>query len=250
MIVGAPMVNLTGLFVFISTAFTAGGKRLNKKITKIERTISISEAKHLSVCRLTSKAMDNNSISDIEFNSILLEIEQNYSLKSSWEIKQEAYLRLTSRPFKKQIKEDYQKEIRSLVNIMKQDLHFKRHWTGWILFLQRTCKFNLTKYMLSIQGISWLIYDWFIFLPVIKPCSRKVGHFLGFGFLVFIQWKMPFSEELIMRFQRVCEKIQNSIKVVESHKFEINQATHNLKIMDISQMDRELNNYKIVFEEY
>ena len=78
--------------------------------------------------------------------------------------------------------------------------------------------------MLSIQGISWLIYDWFIFLPIIKPCSRKVGYFLGFGFLVFIQWKMPFSEELTMRFQRVCEKIQNSIKVVESHKFEINQA--------------------------
>lgn len=61
---------------------------------------------------------------------------------------------------------------------------------------------------------------------------------------------MPFSEELTMRFQRVCEKIQNSIKVVESHKFEINQAIHNLEIMDISQMDRELNNYKIVFEEY
>ena len=58
--------------------------------------------------------MDNNSISDIEFNSILLETEQYYSLKSSWEIKQEAYLRLTSRPFKKQIKEEYQKEIRSL----------------------------------------------------------------------------------------------------------------------------------------
>ena len=232
------MVNLTGLFVFISTAFTAGGKRLNRKITKIERTISISEAKHLSVCRLTSKAMDNNSISDIEFNSNLLELEQNYSLKSSWEIKQEAYLRLMSRPFKKQVKEEYQKEIRSLVNIMKQDLHFKRHWTGWILFLQRTCKFNLTKYMLSIQGISWLIYDWFIFLPIIKPRSRKVGFFLGFGFLVFIQWKMPFSEELTMRFQRVCEKIQNSIKVVESHKFEINQAIHNLEIMDISQRDR------------
>ena len=61
---------------------------------------------------------------------------------------------------------------------------------------------------------------------------------------------MPFSKELTMRFQRVCEKIQNSIKVVESHKFEINQAIHNLEIMDISQMDRELNNYKIVFEEY
>ena len=245
MIVRAPMVNLTGLFIFISTAFSAGGKRLNKKITKIERTISISEAKHLSVCRLTSKAMDNNSISDIEFNSNLLELEQNYSLKSSWEIKQEAYLRLMSRPFKKQVKEEYQKEIRSLVNIMKQDLHLKRHWTGWILFLQRTCKFNLIKYMLSIQGISWLIYDWFIFLPIIKPCSRKVGYFLGFGFLVFIQWKMPFSEELTMRFQRVCEKIQNSIKVVESHmgewqeiQFEINQAIHSLEIMDISQRDR------------
>ena len=189
--------------------------------------------------------MDNNSISDIEFNSNLLELEQNCSLKSSWEIKQEAYLRLMSRLFKKQVKEEYQKEIRSLVNIMKQDLHFKRHWTGWILFLQRTCKFNLTKYMLSIQGISWLIYDWFIFLPIIKPCSRKVGYFLGFGFLVFIQWKMPFSEELTMRFQRVCEKIQNSIKVVESHmgewqeiQFEINQAIHSLEIMDISQRDR------------
>ena len=99
--------------------------------------------------------------------------------------------------------------------------------------------------MLSIQGISWLIYDWFIFLPIIKPCSRKVGYFLGFGFLVFIQWKMPFSEELTMRFQRVCEKIQNSIKVVESHmgewqeiQFEINQAIHSLEIMDISQRDR------------
>ena len=36
MIVGAPMVNLTGLFIFISTAFTAGGKDSIRKLQKLK----------------------------------------------------------------------------------------------------------------------------------------------------------------------------------------------------------------------
>ena len=75
------MTVLAGFLGFMSTAFSAGSKTLNKKITKHEKTISIAEAKHLSVSGLFSKAIENNYISDIEFNLILHEIEQYKSLK-------------------------------------------------------------------------------------------------------------------------------------------------------------------------
>ena len=45
------MASLAGFLGFMSTAFTAGSKTLNKKITKHEKTISKAEAKHVSVRR-------------------------------------------------------------------------------------------------------------------------------------------------------------------------------------------------------
>ena len=42
-----------------------------KKLQNMKKTISIAETKHLSASGLFSKAIENNSISDIEFNSIL-----------------------------------------------------------------------------------------------------------------------------------------------------------------------------------
>ena len=58
------------------------GARLSiRKLQNMKKTISIAETKHLSVSGLFSKAIESNSISDIEFNSILHEIEQCKSLK-------------------------------------------------------------------------------------------------------------------------------------------------------------------------
>ena len=49
MIVGAPLAGIAGLLGFISTTMTVGGRRLNKKITTHEKTISLAEAKHLLI---------------------------------------------------------------------------------------------------------------------------------------------------------------------------------------------------------
>ena len=48
-IAGVPMAGLPGFFNIISTVFSVESKSLNKKIVEHEKTISINEAKHLSV---------------------------------------------------------------------------------------------------------------------------------------------------------------------------------------------------------
>ena len=80
-IIGAPIAGIAALLGTFSTAASASSGRLNKKVTKHEKTISLAESKHLSVSRLVSKAMSDGSISDLEFNLILREIENYYSLK-------------------------------------------------------------------------------------------------------------------------------------------------------------------------
>ena len=79
--VGPPLAGVAGLFGFIASAFTVGGRRLTTKISKHEKTVALAEAKHCSISRLISKALEDKSISDAEFNLILREIEQYYSLK-------------------------------------------------------------------------------------------------------------------------------------------------------------------------
>ena len=60
---------------------STGSERLNKKLTKHEKTVSLAESQHLSVSRLVSKAMSDGTITDVEFNLILREIDNYYSLK-------------------------------------------------------------------------------------------------------------------------------------------------------------------------
>ena len=88
------------------------------------------------------------------------------------------------------------------------------------------------------------------FCPLLNHVVEKLAIFWVLVFWFSYNERCLFQRNLPWDFKESVKKIQNSIKVVESHKFEINQAIHNLEIMDISQMDRELNNYKIVFEEY
>ena len=80
-IASAPIAGFAAVTGTFSTAASVGSGRLNKKVTKHEKTISLAESKHLSISRLVSKAMIDGSISDAEFNLILREIENYYYLK-------------------------------------------------------------------------------------------------------------------------------------------------------------------------
>ena len=79
--VSAPIAGIAALLGTASTAAANTSGRLNTKVIKHEKTISLAESKHLSVSRLVSRALTDGSISDVEFNLILREIDNYYSLK-------------------------------------------------------------------------------------------------------------------------------------------------------------------------
>ena len=79
--IGAPIAGIAAVMGLFSTTAGVSSERLNTKVTKHEKTVSLAESKHLSVSRLVSKALTDGSISDVEFNLILREIDNYYSLK-------------------------------------------------------------------------------------------------------------------------------------------------------------------------
>ena len=119
---GAPLAGIAGLMGIASTAVGISSGRLNKKVTKHEKTISLAESKHLSVSRLVSKALTDGEVSDVEFNLILREIENYYSLKG--QLRREVRIENKSsdknvdvEALKKEIKNEYQKKLGFLINI-------------------------------------------------------------------------------------------------------------------------------------
>ena len=79
--IGASMAGIAALMGITSTAAGVSSERLNKTLTKHEKTISLAESKHISISRLVSKALTDGEVSDVEFNLILREIDNYYSLK-------------------------------------------------------------------------------------------------------------------------------------------------------------------------
>ena len=79
--IGAPIAGIAAVMGLFSTTAGVSSERLDTKVTKHEKTVSLAESKHLSVSRLVSKALTDGSISDVEFNLILREIDNYYSLK-------------------------------------------------------------------------------------------------------------------------------------------------------------------------
>ena len=119
---GAPLAGIAGLMGIASTAAGVSSIKLNTKVTKHEKTISLAESKHLSVSRQVSKALTDGSISDVEFNLILREIENYYSLKG--QLRREVRIENKSsdknvdvEAIKKEIKNEYQKKLGSLIDI-------------------------------------------------------------------------------------------------------------------------------------
>ena len=121
-VAGAPLAGIAGLMGIASTAVGVSRGRLSEKITKHEKTVSLTESKHLSVSRLISKALNDGSISDVEFNIILCEVENYYSLKGQLRSKARSENKSSGEkvdvePLKKEIKKQYQKKLGSLINI-------------------------------------------------------------------------------------------------------------------------------------
>ena len=112
--IGAPIAGISAVMGLFSTTAGVSSERLNKKITKHEKTVSLAESKHLSVSRLVSKALTDGEVSDTEFNLILREIENYYSLKG--QLRREARIENISsdknvdvEALKNEIKNEYKK---------------------------------------------------------------------------------------------------------------------------------------------
>ena len=94
---------------------------------------------------------------------------------------------------------------------------------------------------------------------VILLTNQKLTHKLKFWLKIWltIQRKMPSLDELTTRFEATCERIQDSIRVIESHMgakeeftFDINRAVYTLEDIDISQAESDVDNFTMVFQEY
>ena len=120
--IGAPIAGIAAVMGLFSTTASVGSGRLNTKATKHEKTVSLAESKHLSVSRLVSKALTDGSISDVEFNLILREIDNYYSLKG--QLRREVKIENISsdknvdlEAFRQEIKKIYQQKLGSLIDI-------------------------------------------------------------------------------------------------------------------------------------
>ena len=121
-IVGAPIAGIAAVMGLFSTTAGVSSERLNKKVTKHEKTVSLAESKHLSVSRLVSKALTDGSISVVEFNLILREIDNYYSLKGQLrrEVKIEnisSVEKVDAETLGQEIKKKFQQRLGSLIDI-------------------------------------------------------------------------------------------------------------------------------------
>ena len=120
-IVGAPIAGIAAVMGLFSTTAGVSSERLNTKVTKHEKTVSLAESKHLSVSRLVSKAMTDGSISDVEFNLILREIDNYYSLKGQLrrEVKKIENISSSEKveALRQEFKKKFQQKLGSLIDI-------------------------------------------------------------------------------------------------------------------------------------
>ena len=122
-IVGALIAGIAALMGITSTTAGVSSERLNKKLTKHEKTVSLAESKHLSISRLVSKALTDGSISDIEFNLILREIDNYYSLKGQLrrEVKKIENIssgeKVDAETLRQELKKTIQQKLGSLIDI-------------------------------------------------------------------------------------------------------------------------------------
>ena len=116
-IVGAPIAGISALMGITSTTAGVSSKRLNARVTKHEKTVSLAESKHISISRLVSKAMSDGTISDVEFNLILREIDNYYSLKGQLRREVKKIEKPSDESLRQELKKKIQQKLGSLIYI-------------------------------------------------------------------------------------------------------------------------------------
>ena len=119
--IGAPIAGIAAVMGLFSTTAGVSSERLNKKVMKHEKTVSLAESQHLSVSRLVSKALTDGSITDVEFNLILREIDNYYSLKGQLRREVKKIENISSDEKVESLRQEFKKKIQqklgSLIDI-------------------------------------------------------------------------------------------------------------------------------------
>ena len=118
-----------------SVGFAAASKRLNRKVTKHEKILTLALAKRNSINELVSKALEDKSISDAEFRIISRKVEKYYELKA--EIRagvtkttneaspqtQAPDVEKLKHELRKEVQLEFQKKVSLLTAVSKSDLN-------------------------------------------------------------------------------------------------------------------------------
>ena len=99
---------VSGAFALASSGLIVASKKLDSKIRKHREIIALGIAKRDTICRLYSKALSDNRISDSEFQSIMAEFSQYNVLKEAVRSK---IARNSSVPDIEKIKKDVRSEV-------------------------------------------------------------------------------------------------------------------------------------------
>ena len=82
-IIGAPVAGIAAFAGFSSTSLAVLSKKLDRKVDKHSRLLSLATAKHDSINCCVSQALNDNSVSDKEFELVTREIAKYRQLKEA-----------------------------------------------------------------------------------------------------------------------------------------------------------------------
>ena len=82
-IIGAPVAGIAAFAGFSSTGLTVLSKKLDRKVDKHSRLLSLATAKHDSINCCVSQALNDNTVSDKEFELVTREIAKYRQLKEA-----------------------------------------------------------------------------------------------------------------------------------------------------------------------
>ena len=102
-----PLDSVGGAFALVSSGLIIASKKLDSKIKKDQEIVTLAIAKRDTVYRLHSKALDDNQVSDSEFQLIMAEFSQYNVLKEAVRAK------LTKNPSQPDILKIKKKYVRS-----------------------------------------------------------------------------------------------------------------------------------------
>ena len=141
--IGASLAGISALMGITSTTAGVSSERLNKKLTKHEKTVSLAESKHISISRLVSKAMSDGVVSDVEFNLILREMDNYYSLKGKLRMEVKKIENISSdqkgdiESLRRELKKKNSAEARISNRHHRLKIEFEKRERGFSLFISR-----------------------------------------------------------------------------------------------------------------